>query len=40
MAIGYYLKTAPAGDVKISVSDATGRAIRTLDGTRRAGITA
>ena len=37
-AIGYYLKSAPAGDVKISISDATGRAIRTLDGTRREGI--
>ena len=37
-AIGYYLKSAPGGDVKITIADATGRAIRTLDGTRRAGI--
>ena len=37
-AIAYYLKSAPGGDVKITIADATGRAIRTLDGTRRAGI--
>ena len=33
-AIGYYLKSAPAGEVKITIADATGRAIRTLDGTQ------
>ena len=38
MAIGYYLKSAPGGEVKISIADAAGRTIRTLDGTRRAGI--
>ena len=37
-AIGYYLKDAPADNVKITISDAGGRVIRTLDGTRRAGI--
>jgi hypothetical protein len=37
-AIAYYLKSVPAGDVKISISDATGRAIHTLDGTRREGM--
>ena len=37
-AISYYLKTAPPGDVKISIADVTGRVIRTIDGTKRAGI--
>ena len=37
-AIGYYLKSAPSGDVKISITDGTGRVVRTLDGTRRVGI--
>jgi hypothetical protein len=37
-AIGYYLKSAPDGDVKITITDGTGRTIRTLDGTKRAGI--
>ena len=37
-AIAYYLKSAPGGEVKITIADATGRAIRTLDGTSRAGI--
>ena len=37
-AIGYYLKDVPADSVKITISDAGGRVIRTLDGTRRAGI--
>jgi hypothetical protein len=37
-SIGYYLKAAPSGDVKITIADAGGRTIRTLDGTRRAGI--
>jgi photosystem II stability/assembly factor-like uncharacterized protein len=37
-AIGYYLKATPSGDVKISIADATGRIIRTLDGSKRAGI--
>jgi hypothetical protein len=37
-AINYYLKSAATGDVKITVADATGRVIRTLDGTKTAGI--
>ena len=37
-AISYYLKNAPAGDVKITVSDYTGRVIRNLAGTKDAGI--
>jgi len=36
--INYYLKAAAAGDVKISIADITGRVIRTLDGTKDAGI--
>ena len=37
-AISYYLKSAPSGDVKIAIADATGRTLRTIDGTKRAGI--
>ena len=37
-AIAYYLKSAVSGDVRITIADATGRAIRTLDGTTHAGI--
>jgi len=37
-AISYYLKDVPADSVKITISDVGGRVIRTLDGTRRAGI--
>jgi hypothetical protein len=37
-AINYYLKAAATGDVKISIADSTGRVIRTLDGTKNAGI--
>jgi hypothetical protein len=37
-AINYYLKAAASGDVKITVTDATGRVIRTLDGPKTAGI--
>ena len=37
-AISYYLKAAAAGDVKITVADATGRVIRTLDGPKTAGL--
>jgi photosystem II stability/assembly factor-like uncharacterized protein len=36
--IGYYLKSAAAGDVKITIADATGRTIRTMDGTKEQGI--
>jgi photosystem II stability/assembly factor-like uncharacterized protein len=37
-AISYYLKSAPAGDVRITISDSAGRAIRTLPGTKNAGL--
>jgi hypothetical protein len=37
-AIHYYLKAAPAGDVKITIADATGRTIRSIDGTKTQGI--
>jgi hypothetical protein len=36
--ITYYLKSAPAGDVKITIADATGQTIRTLDGTKVVGL--
>ncbi len=36
--ISYYLKSAPAGDVKITIADAAGRTIRTIDGTKLQGI--
>jgi photosystem II stability/assembly factor-like uncharacterized protein len=37
-AIGYYLKSAPPGEVKITITDGAGRVIRTLDGTKREGL--
>lgn len=37
-AISYYLKSAPAGDVKITISDITGRVVRNIVGTKDAGI--
>jgi photosystem II stability/assembly factor-like uncharacterized protein len=37
-AISYYLKSAPAGDVKIRIEDAKGQTVRTLNGTKTAGI--
>ncbi len=37
-AISYYLKAAPSGDVKITISNATGQVVRELDGTREAGL--
>jgi photosystem II stability/assembly factor-like uncharacterized protein len=37
-SINYYLKSAASGDVKLSIADVTGRVIRTLDGTKNAGI--
>jgi len=36
--ISYYLKSAASGDVKITIADATGRTIRTIDGTKEQGI--
>ncbi len=37
-ALNYYLPAAATGDVKIAIADATGRVVRTLDGTSNAGI--
>jgi hypothetical protein len=37
-AISYWLKSAPAGDVRIAISDVTGREIRSLEGTKDAGL--
>jgi hypothetical protein len=37
-AISYHLKAAATGDVKITISDATGRVVRELDGTKQAGL--
>jgi hypothetical protein len=37
-AISYYLKSAAAGDVKITVSDVTGRVVREMAGTKDAGL--
>jgi hypothetical protein len=36
-AIGYYLKSATNG-VKISIADGSGKVVRTIDGTGKAGI--
>jgi photosystem II stability/assembly factor-like uncharacterized protein len=37
-AISYYLKAAATGDVKITISDSTGRVVREMDGTKEAGL--
>jgi hypothetical protein len=37
-AISYYLKTIPTGDVKIAISDYTGKVIRNIIGTKEVGI--
>lgn len=37
-AISYYLKAAPAGDVKITISDYAGKVIRNLTGTKEVGL--
>ncbi|HEU4873588.1 MAG TPA: hypothetical protein VFT44_10880, partial [Pyrinomonadaceae bacterium] len=37
-AISYYLKSAPAGDVKIRIEDAKGQLVRTLNGTKNIGL--
>ncbi|HEX3702638.1 MAG TPA: hypothetical protein VHU82_04865 [Vicinamibacterales bacterium] len=37
-SIDYYLKAAVSGDVKISIADAAGKVIRTMEGTGHAGI--
>jgi hypothetical protein len=37
-AISYWLKSEPAGDVRISIADVSGREIRSIPGTRTAGL--
>jgi hypothetical protein len=37
-AIHYYLKTAPMGEVKLTITDVNGRVIRNLDGSKNAGL--
>jgi photosystem II stability/assembly factor-like uncharacterized protein len=37
-AISYWLKTAPASDVRITISDVSGREIRSIEGTKEAGL--
>src|SRR5262245_18944407 len=37
-AISYYLKSAPSGDVKITVSDVTGKVVRNLTATKQVGL--
>ena len=37
-AIDYHLRSAPQGDVTITIQDAQGRTVRTLRGTRSAGL--
>jgi photosystem II stability/assembly factor-like uncharacterized protein len=36
--ISYFLKTAPAGDVKLRILDSAGQLVRTINGTKTAGI--
>jgi photosystem II stability/assembly factor-like uncharacterized protein len=37
-AISYYLKAAPSGDVKLRIEDARGQTVRTITGTKNAGL--
>jgi photosystem II stability/assembly factor-like uncharacterized protein len=37
-AITYYLKAAPSDDVKITISDVTGKVVRDITGTKEAGL--
>jgi len=37
-AISYYLKSAPAGEVKVKIEDAKGQLVRTLNGTKNVGL--
>jgi hypothetical protein len=37
-AIHYWLKSAPSGDMKITIADVTGKVVRNLDGTKNAGL--
>src|SRR5262249_35764212 len=36
--IDYYLKTAPSGNVRISISDKSGKLVREMMGTKEAGV--
>jgi photosystem II stability/assembly factor-like uncharacterized protein len=36
--INYFLKSAPAGNVRIAIVDAKGQTVRTLDGSRNPGV--
>ena len=37
-AISYYLKSAPAGDVKLTITDYSGKIVRTITATKDAGL--
>jgi hypothetical protein len=37
-AISYWLKSEPAGDVRITISDVTGRDVRVINGTKHVGL--
>ena len=37
-AISYYLKSAPNGDVKITIADYTGKVVRSINGTKDVGL--
>ena len=37
-AISYYLGKEPAGDVKITISDINGKVLRSINGTKKAGL--
>ena len=37
-AISYHLKAAPSGDVKLTISDITGKVVRTITATKDAGL--
>jgi len=37
-SISYYLKSAPAGEVKVRIEDSEGRTVRTLTGTKMPGV--
>ena len=37
-AISYYLKSAPTGDVKITIADYTGKIVRNINGTKEVGL--
>jgi photosystem II stability/assembly factor-like uncharacterized protein len=37
-AISYHLKAAPAGEIKITISDITGKVVRNITGTKEVGL--